>query len=302
MQDWWLDVVCGENHWDALLHTEDGQVLGIMPYYMPVPGHISMPPFTQFLGSFCLENKVGSGEERSFREKRLIHDALRALLPPYRSFLVQFSSLFTDWLPYYWSGYSQTTRYTYRIDLTIGFEEVCSGIRPDAMKKIRKGERDGLRYVSASVDDLLRLCRISMSRQEEKNFASGILRSLARAAIDRHAGEIVGCEDAEGNLLAAVFLVYDRNTAYTIASGQIREGKGRNAGSLALYHAISRSCQIKGLQVFDFEGSMLEGVEGFFRSFGGIQTPYFRLTKGRIGLMARFRRKWHTYRLLNKSK
>ena len=30
---------------------------------------------------------------------------------------------------------------------------------------------------------------------------------------------------------------------------------------------------------FDFEGSMIEGVERSYRAFGAIQTPYFSITK-----------------------
>lgn len=292
MQDWWLDIVCGQDRWQAFVHEAEGLPLGVMPCYQPVRGHISMPPFTQFLGSHILVDR--DVEPASFRERRQVHDALRAMLPAHRSFMVQYSTAFTDWLPYYWQGYGQTTRYTYRIDLSVGFDAVCAGIRPDAMKKIRKAERDGLRLVSASVDDLLRLCHISMSRQDAKGLASALLARLAEASVARGVGEIVGCEDAAGQLLAAVFLVHDHDTAYTIASGQIRDGQGRNAGAYALYQAILIAGRTEGIHTFDFEGSMLEGVEGFFRSFGGVQTPYFRLTKGRLGLWARLIRKCRT--------
>lgn len=30
---------------------------------------------------------------------------------------------------------------------------------------------------------------------------------------------------------------------------------------------------------FDFEGSMIESIEKYFRSFGAIQKPYFNITK-----------------------
>ncbi|MGJ0302835.1 hypothetical protein NG774_05830 [Aliarcobacter cryaerophilus] len=30
---------------------------------------------------------------------------------------------------------------------------------------------------------------------------------------------------------------------------------------------------------FDFEGSMIESIEKYFRSFGAIQKPYFHITK-----------------------
>jgi len=40
--------------------------------------------------------------------------------------------------------------------------------------------------------------------------------------------------------------------------------------------------------VFDFEGSMIEPVERFFRSFGAQRVPYFGITKNR-----------HLFKLLN---
>ena len=36
---------------------------------------------------------------------------------------------------------------------------------------------------------------------------------------------------------------------------------------------------INKVQIYNFEGSMIESVERFFRAFGAIQTPYFQITK-----------------------
>jgi hypothetical protein len=35
----------------------------------------------------------------------------------------------------------------------------------------------------------------------------------------------------------------------------------------------------KGIEVFDFEGSMIPSVEKFFRSFGGELRPYYSVNK-----------------------
>ena len=47
---------------------------------------------------------------------------------------------------------------------------------------------------------------------------------------------------------------------------------------------------------FDFEGSMIESVERFFRAFGGQQRPYFHVTKtsSRLMKMRRDVRSWLT--------
>ena len=33
------------------------------------------------------------------------------------------------------------------------------------------------------------------------------------------------------------------------------------------------------MRIFDFEGNMIEGVEGSFRKYGIVQTPYFSIYK-----------------------
>jgi hypothetical protein len=61
----------------------------------------------------------------------------------------------------------------------------------------------------------------------------------------------------------------------------------RNSGatSMVLWQAITFAATVT--KRFDFEGSMLEPVERFFRAFGARQTPYFRVTRsGRLMRLA----------------
>lgn len=51
---------------------------------------------------------------------------------------------------------------------------------------------------------------------------------------------------------------------------------GKSAG-LLIYEAIKFASQVTAK--FDFEGSMLEPVERFFRAFGATQKPYFQIKK-----------------------
>ena len=52
----------------------------------------------------------------------------------------------------------------------------------------------------------------------------------------------------------------------------------RNSGatSLLMWNAIQFASTVS--QIFDFEGSMIESVERFFRGFGAVQTPYFSIS------------------------
>jgi hypothetical protein len=49
-----------------------------------------------------------------------------------------------------------------------------------------------------------------------------------------------------------------------------------SAGTFLVWEAIRLSSGVT--RRFDFDGSMLEGVEHFIRRFGAVQKPYFSIT------------------------
>jgi hypothetical protein len=53
----------------------------------------------------------------------------------------------------------------------------------------------------------------------------------------------------------------------------------RNSGAMSLlvWEALRFAATVT--ERFDFEGSVIEPVERFFRAFGGAQKPYFRVTR-----------------------
>ena len=63
-----------------------------------------------------------------------------------------------------------------------------------------------------------------------------------------------------------------------MAGGSTDAGRLHGAMHGLLARAIEEAAAT-GCTVFDFEGSMLRGVEPFFRGFGGELTPYFRVYK-----------------------
>jgi len=50
---------------------------------------------------------------------------------------------------------------------------------------------------------------------------------------------------------------------------------------LLVQKSIEKAKQL-GCQIFDFEGSMLKGVEIFFRNFGGKMEPYYTINKASL--------------------
>ncbi|HAP68335.1 MAG TPA: methicillin resistance protein, partial [Flavobacteriales bacterium] len=83
--------------------------------------------------------------------------------------------------------------------------------------------------------------------------------------------------DEQGNSVASLLLVWDDESAYYLAGAVDPDNKNTGAMSLLMWTAILFSSSVTN--AFNFEGSMIEPVERFFRSFGATQTPYFEIRK-----------------------
>jgi hypothetical protein len=59
--------------------------------------------------------------------------------------------------------------------------------------------------------------------------------------------------------------------------GSDPELRNSGANSLCMWEAIKFASTVT--KAFDFEGSMIESVERFFRAFGARQVPYFQISK-----------------------
>jgi len=89
--------------------------------------------------------------------------------------------------------------------------------------------------------------------------------------------------DAQNNLHAALYLVYDKNCAYYLLGGADPEFRSSGAMYLNVFEAIKYSADFTDR--FDFEGSVVPQIESMFRSFGATQKQYFRIIKNKSILL-----------------
>lgn len=286
-KDWWLDMVCGKD-WDIILVEEKGKILATLPYFSPLSSVITMPFYTQTMGVWTAP--IANDTKYSSllaRNQKLAADLIDGL-PQYSSFLQNFNYSFTDWLPFYWKGFSQTTRYTYIIsdiqDEGALWKNMSSNVRRNITKAKEKQNLQIQKGISA--DDFLKVQALTFQRQGLKMKESpALLKKLIDKCRERGCGDTWGAYDKEGNLHAAIFVAWQKSSAYYIAGGGNPSFRDSGAHSLLIWESIKfvRSYT----NTYDFEGSMLSGVERFFREFGAIQTPFFTIFRGKMSLFNR---------------
>lgn len=277
---WWLDAVAPNSYEVIELRNNEG-LLAAWPvvYKQDIESrHVVMPGLTQKLGIVFSRSDGKSVEIQSRNQHRceeLIHRVENCA-----SFTQNFHEAFTDWLPFYWRGYKQTTRYTYVIDDLSDIDTVWEGLRPHHRKAIRKAEKYQLKIDhSMELDAFLELNRLTFQRQGiEPPIPNDFIQRLDSAICKNATRMIFSCVDSQGRVHGAAYLIFSRRTAYYLMGAGDPELRDSGGQLLALWEAIRWAQQVA--QRFDFEGSMLESVESVFRGFGAKQYPYFAISKG----------------------
>ena len=280
-KDWWLDAVCDKDNWDVVLVEKGGSIVGSLPYCIDRKlrfTFIRMPELTQTLGPYVTYPKNQKYYKRLSWEKE-IYTALIEQLPRCVSFSQSFSPLVTNWLPFYWAGFKQTTRYTYRIaniDTDILESEYETDIR---RRRRRKAENNGVFIEEInSVNDFFSINAKTFSRRNMQiPYSKAIVQNIYDSCLNHNAVKMFAAKTPDGTIIAVNFLVYDDVTVYYLMGGIDPDKKDFGGMDLIQHHSILFALTTG--RIFDFEGSMIESIEKYFRSFGAIQIPYFHVQK-----------------------
>ncbi len=277
-QPWYLDACADGGAWDVALVREQGRIVAALPYFFKRKGpfcYATMPPFLKWLGPYVLPEFRGVLPH----EHRLL-EALLAQLPALAAFKQNFYPTATNWLPFYWAGYRQTTYYTYRIRPLANLAVVEAGLNRNLRRNLRKA-REQVRVVhDLGPSVLYELTRQSFGRQALPLPYSQAQFGRLDAALARHrARQLFFAVDADHRVHAAACLVWDGQAAYYHLAGDDPALRASGASILLVWEAIRYASEVLGVACFDFEGSMLPAIERMRTQFGAVQTPYFFVWK-----------------------
>ncbi len=273
-QPWWLDAVCGQEGWGVL--KADGPS-GKPAAFMPLPVQVkwgltvmTKPPLTPFLGPWILEK---AKEERYLRE-------LAETVPANWYFNQTWRAGYNNWLPFYWAGYRQTTRYTHQLLLPADRNEVIERFRPDVRQKIRKAKKQGIIIRETDEPELLfRLVRKTFEHQNRSApFRRGLWEKLWAAVHEAGCGMMLLAEGPDGVAHAGLLLLWDHACAYQLIAGT--DPARRSSGAYQLLVEEEVRHVPAHCSVLDFCGSMLPAIAIVNKAFGAAPTPYFQLYKG----------------------
>ena len=287
-QPWWLDVDCGSENWDVVLYEKDGRVLGAMPFYIKKRfglSYITSSARSQHHGAIILPSTAQKSSKRIGYE----HEVMTGLIDELEKYILDkgivyyqetFSPLIKDWLPFYWKGYSQTTKYTYRINDISDVDSVFDNFMPNKQKNIRKAIRAGITTkFDMKAEDFYLLHKEAVAKQGKViKYSLETLKRYFDGLYSHNAGRSMYAVDKDGKVMGAILTAWDNKYGYHWISAFDPDTRVSGSSDLLVFEMI-KYLSSKGITGFDFEGSMDHGIEQSCRSFGGSQDQYFSINK-----------------------
>lgn len=239
----------------------------------------SNPLFAKYLGILLrpIESKYVN---KITEEKRIIEKIVGNL--NISSFDYTFHPEFINWLPFFWNGYRQTTRYTYRINHLSDIDQIIQNAESRVRKNIRKAKTHKI-YVDdvISLADFYQTNKLSFERQGGPiPYSFSFFKKFFNSLKKHDAIKLLAAKDNENQIHSVSGIVYDKNCCYLLFNGSNPNVTNVEANTLLILKTIEHASQIT--ESFDFEGSMLKPIERFYRGFGGQMTSYMNIWKHNI--------------------
>lgn len=280
---WWLDATAGSENWDVILIYDKNQnIIASFPFIKTKSFFIKcglvMPLLTQKLGPYIVYDTNKISEMKNIGFEHEVYKQIIAQLPKFDTFNINFDQKYKNWLPFYWAGFNQTSRYSYKIFNIKDLDSVFKNFALNKRQKIKKAEKLLSIKEGILIEDFYSYFEDAVKKRgEHVSYSLDFFKKLVEACYNHNSGKIYYCIDDENNIHAAAFVVWDKRCAYYLSAMRNPKYNTSGGNELLVWHIIKEVSQF--VDEFDFEGSMIQGVEESYRYYGGIQTEYYNISK-----------------------
>ncbi len=279
LQPWWLDAVCGS--WDVAIAMKGEQVTGVWPYAIDKKAGVTIlrnPRLTPYLGPHVFYPH----DVKESNADRFEHETVSALISQLPDAKVWHLAIQPGM---YQAGIFKNNKLatqaqqTFLVDLSANEDKLLADMKESMRRNIRSAAKEV--EITNEPAELKTLFGFQKEILGKKGVMQAYTMPQLQAAMDaclKHKSAALWVARTAGTIQAIVWQVWDKDHSYYLMGGQNNEANSYKAMSALLWHTM-KEAKARGNTIFDLEGSMDEGVERFFRNFGGQRTLYLVLQK-----------------------
>ncbi|MGZ3921220.1 MAG: GNAT family N-acetyltransferase [Bacteroidia bacterium] len=242
---------------------------------------LKLPPYTPHCGLFFTSQSTNRSSINNFSKEILTEVCSYISKEKSALTVLAFPSSIIDLQPFIWEKYKVVPNYTYRIELSKSLEDIKANFDSKNRNVINKAIKEDVVVEENKLGkkELYSFFNNSLSTTDA-NIYENELKNIFNHFCDP--SNSFSMEARKSNeLLGIVFCVYDKNVCYYLLGGVNKNSGVQGVNNLLVLKSIEKAKAL-GCSTFDFEGSMLKGVEKFFRSFGPELIPYYTVNKGKL--------------------
>ena len=277
-------------YWDTLSYVgifkDEHQMIGGF-YFLKTKKYgfnfIKLPPYTPHCGLFYQSESKNQSSINNF-SKEIVTDVCNYISAQNAALTVlAFPSAVSDMQPFIWEKYKVIPNYTYRIELQKTIAEITANFDSKNRNVINKALKEGVEISSNKMDkkDLYDFFVNSLSTTDANIYKTELKNIFLKFSDKTNSFSLEARKD--NVLLGVVFCVYYKKSCYYLLGGVNKTAGVGGINNLLVQKSIENAKEL-GCSIFDFEGSMLKGVEKFFRSFGPELFPYYTVNKASLPL------------------
>jgi lipid II:glycine glycyltransferase (peptidoglycan interpeptide bridge formation enzyme) len=279
MQPWWLDIVCAE--WDAVVTNKGDHVSGIWAYPVEKKMSVTMlrnPVLTPYLGPHVFYAQGVKDSSRDSYEYDTIAELMKQLPETKVWHLaiapdIKHAGLFKKY------KLAAQVQQTFLLDLTQPEETLLANMKESTRRNIKQAEKEVTITESGEyLKELYQYQQHTLTRKGRQQAYTLRQMEQVMVACRQHNRAALWVAKEGEKVQAIVWQVWDDERSYYLVGGQNPAAESYKAMTLLLWHSI-KEAKRRGNAIFDFEGSMDEGVERFFRGFAGRRVLYLVLQK-----------------------
>lgn len=271
-QPWWLDIVAPGQWKEILVRDDKGDVIARQAIVTDGK-NVFMPEFTQTLGIWLSEDAASEYG----KQKRAIEGILEQQ-KQFKSVKIDLAPDNKYILPFRWKGFVMEPQFTYRINDLSNPEALYAGFNKTAKKNIKTAKNKVVISNQADFEELWEMLNKTFKAQNRKNpLDKDLVKKIVESCEQSGNGQYFSAKDAEGNVHSCGYFVYDEKVCYYLFGASDSNFRTSGAQSLVLWEGIQFAA--KHSKVFDFEGSMVEGIENFFRQFSSECMVYYEVRR-----------------------
>ena len=273
---WWLEAIT-KSHFKILVITEKDEIVAGIPLAYDADNKVNEPPLTRTLGVLYKPQKHLSVHKQVSNQRKWLCALLDHL--PLDDFVQMCTHhSFTDWLPFRWKGFNQTTRYTYLIhynDKTLS--DLWKNLSMGRKGSINRAVKNCIRIEES--DDFELLYKFESLSYERQGLMFRIPYNdlkLLDDAIKKNGNRLIlKAIDNLNQVHALIYVAFNAKSAYYLLSGS--DAKYRKLGGHTLVVWEGLKYFKDKVEYFNFGGSDIKQIEEHVRGFGGVLTPYFHI-------------------------